>query len=174
VRVDLRQKEWADRGVTRPAHLGVNGDSIHQPPDRRKPVRIGVLTDHPEKAALEMIARRVHSGKGPLSTTCWAITTEARSCPPLFWALPDTGVTFRGPNAATRLHRTSDPLEWSWSLTALPRYGRASRKGNRRSGKWARQEAIRGSPRSTGYLSLPVKRKAALCPKSTATPTTQE
>lgn len=51
-----------------------------------------------KKAALEKSARRVHSGKGPLSTTGWAISNEARCVLRSFARYLKTGATFRRRN----------------------------------------------------------------------------
>lgn len=52
--------------------------------------------------------------------------SKARRCPPLFCRVPNTARTFRGPKSSPQTTRTSDPLKWSWSLTALPRFGKPS------------------------------------------------
>ena len=128
--------------------------------------RIGAFPGFGEKAALEMSARRVHSGKGPLSTTCWAITTEARWCSPLFCALPGTGATFRR-LLGRRVPKRHLTLQWSWHLNALPRFGQPCRKaecagevieqGRMRSGAGREGKAIPCTPRKaeSGAMKRP-------------------
>jgi len=73
--------------------------------------------------------------------------------------------TFRGPVAATRSLRTSDPFSGSWHLNARSRCGEPSRVENRRSGRWAGRKRSGAGREAQEFLDAPRKAENGLCPK---------